>query len=186
MPFWLWGQLELDLLPSSCTNQWQHYNTLENPLRVLGLNAYNHTWTYQVSYIFPPPALVLVLSEFVTEHITGEFRLLILVAPCWMQVSWLPMVLSMLEAISYWCPAIKDLIVDVLVVWVLKDLPLLHLTLWLLRNICSIGRVLFISLSGGDRANQTSAIKVYQQCWKEWAGWLAEQGVSNSSISSLN
>ena len=25
--------------------------------------------------------------------------------------------------------------------------------------------------------------KVYQQCWKEWAGWCAQQGVPNNAIS---
>ena len=32
-------------------------------------------------------------------------------------------------------------------------------------------------------ATQTSTSKVYQQCWKEWAGWCAQQGVPNNAIS---
>ena len=28
-----------------------------------------------------------------------------------------------------------------------------------------------------------SMSKVYQQCWKEWAGWCARQGSSNNAIS---
>ena len=32
-------------------------------------------------------------------------------------------------------------------------------------------------------ATQVSMSKVYQQCWKEWAGWCAQEGVPNSAIS---
>ena len=43
---------------------------------------------YTFALIFPLPALIsLVLSMFLGEHVTGEFRLLILVAPCWMGAS---------------------------------------------------------------------------------------------------
>ena len=28
-----------------------------------------------------------------------------------------------------------------------------------------------------------STTKVYQQCWKEFAGWYAQEGVQNSAIS---
>ena len=85
--FHLWGLPEVDLLASSCSTQCQHYFTLETPLPVgaLGLNAFSHPWTFQVSYVFPPPALVpLVLSKFLAEHVNGQLRHLLLVAPCWM------------------------------------------------------------------------------------------------------
>ena len=32
-------------------------------------------------------------------------------------------------------------------------------------------------------ATQTSTSKVYQKCWKEWAGWCAQQGLLNNAIS---
>ena len=82
----LWGLPEVNLLVSSCSTQCQHYYTLESPLPLgaLGLNAFNHPWTFQVSYVFPPPALFpLVLSMFLAEHVKGQLRWLILVAPCW-------------------------------------------------------------------------------------------------------
>ena len=64
---------------------------------------------------FPPSILVLlVLSKFLAEHVIGQFRLLILVAPCGMEAPWLPTVLNMLEDILYWCPIINSLIMDVL------------------------------------------------------------------------
>ena len=72
--FCLWGLPEVDLLASSCSTQCQHYFTLETPLSLgaLGLNAFNHPWKFQVSYVFPPPALVpLVLSKFLAEHVNG-------------------------------------------------------------------------------------------------------------------
>ena len=75
----------MDLLASTYTNQSEHYNTLEHPLPlgVLGLNAFNHPWTHQVDNVFPHPALVpLVLSTFLAELATGQFRFLNLMAPC--------------------------------------------------------------------------------------------------------
>ena len=49
----------------------------------LGLNAFNHHWTYQVSYVFPPPLLFpLVLSMFLAKNVTGQFRPVTLLEPC--------------------------------------------------------------------------------------------------------
>ena len=95
------------LLESTHTNQCQCFYTLKNPLPLepLGLNVFEYPWTYQVSYMFLPPALVpLTLSNFLADHVTGQFRILILVAPCWMEAPWLPTVLSMLEDIPHQFP----------------------------------------------------------------------------------
>ena len=83
--FQLWGLPEVDLLASSHSTQCQHYFTLETPLPLgaLGLNAFIHPWKFQVSYVFPPLALVpLVLSKFLAEHVNSQLRHLFLVAPC--------------------------------------------------------------------------------------------------------
>ena len=91
--FHLWGLPEVDLLTSSYSTQCKHYYTLETPLHpgIMGLNAFSHPWNFQVSYVFPSPALVpLVLSKFLAEHVNGQLIYLILVAPCWMEVPWLP------------------------------------------------------------------------------------------------
>ena len=83
--FHFWGLPEVDLLASSHSTQCQHYYTLESPLPLgaLGLNAFNHPWTFQVSYMFPPTLVPLVLSKFLAGHVKGQLRHLILVAPCW-------------------------------------------------------------------------------------------------------
>ena len=57
-----------------------------------------------------------------------------------MEALWLPTVLNMLADIPQWCPVIRDLVVDVSVGQVLKGLPYLHLTHWLLRNVCYTDR----------------------------------------------
>ena len=137
--FCLWGLPEVDLLASSHSTQCQHYFTLETPLPLgaLGLSAFSHPWNFQVSYVFPPPALVpLVLAKFLAEHVNSQLRHLLLVAPCWMEAPCLPTVLSMLADIPQQCPIIKDLIMDVSVDQVLKGLRYLHLTLWLLSDVC--------------------------------------------------
>ena len=136
--FHLWGLPEVDLLASSRSTQC-HYFTLETPLPLgaLGLNAFSHPWTFQVSYVFPPLALVpLVLAKFLAEHVNSQLRHLLLVAPCWMEAPGLSTVLSMLADIPGQCPIVKDLVVDVSVGQVLKGLRYLHLTLWLLSNVC--------------------------------------------------
>ena len=141
--FHLWGLLEVDLLASSHSTQCQHYFTLETPLPLgaLGLNAFSHPWTFQVSCVFPPQALVpLVLSKFLAEHVYSQLRYLILVAPCWMEAPWLPTVLSMVADVTWWCPIVKDLIMDVSVGQMLKGLQYLYLTLWLLSNMCYADR----------------------------------------------
>ena len=118
-----WSLPEVGLLESSHTTQCQQYYTLENPLPkgALGLNAFNHPWLYQISYVFPPPALVsLVMCKLLAEHVIDPFRLLILVAPCWMEAPWLPTILNMLEDIPQHCPIVKYLIVDVSVGEVLR------------------------------------------------------------------
>ena len=140
--FHLWGLQWVDLL-ASCSPQCKHYYTLESPLPVgaLGLNAFNHPWMFQVSYVFPPPALVpLIRYKFQAEHVKGQLRWLILVAPCWIEAPWLPSVLNILADVPWQCPIIKDLIVDVLVGQALRGLPYLHLTFWLLSNVCYTDR----------------------------------------------
>ena len=134
---------QVDLLASSHSTQCQHYFTLETalPLGALGLNTFSHPWTFQVSYVFLPQAVVpLVLSKFLAEHVNGQLRHLILVAPCWMEASWLPTVLNKLADVPWQCPIIKDLVVDVSVGQALKGLQYLHLTLWQLSNMCYADR----------------------------------------------
>ena len=123
--FHLWGLPEVDLLASSHSTQCQHYFTLEPPLPLgtLGLNAFSHPWNFQVSYVFPPPALVpLVLSKFLAEHVNVQLRYLFMVEPCWIEAPWLPTVLNMLTDVPRQCPIIKDLIMDVSVGQALKGL----------------------------------------------------------------
>ena len=100
-----------------------------------------------------------------------------------MQAPWLPTVLNMLEDILQWCPIIKDLIMDVLVGQVLRSLQYLHLTLWLLSNVCYADGFSSSVCQVVAGATQTFTSKVYQQCWKEWAGQCAQQGLTNNAIS---
>ena len=62
------------------------------------------------------PALVaLALSKFLAEHVTGQFRFLVLVASGWKEAAWFPTILDVLKDISLECPIVKDLIIDVVV-----------------------------------------------------------------------
>ena len=65
------------------------------------LNPIYHLWKFEVRYVLPPAPLVLLgMSMFLVEHVTGQFRFLILIAPCWMEDTWLPILLNMFEEIS--------------------------------------------------------------------------------------
>ena len=72
----------------------------------LGLNAFNLPWELQVSYLYPAVFSPHVLSQ----HITGQYRFLIHIAPHWMKGPWLLTIFNILENISYWYPMMKDLI----------------------------------------------------------------------------
>ena len=79
-------------------------------------------------------------SSVLAEYVKGQLRCLLLVASCWIEVPWLPTVLNMMVDIPQWCPIIKHLIIDVSVGQALKGLPYIHLTLWLLSDVCYADR----------------------------------------------
>ena len=100
-----------------------------------GFEPYSHPWTYQLSYAFSHPALVpLFLCQILTECVTGPFRPLILVAPCWMKAPWLLTVLKMLENIPCLCSVVKDSSRIFQQAKCSKVLTSLHLTLCLLQR----------------------------------------------------
>ena len=72
---------------------------------------------------------------------------------------------------------------DVSVGHMLKGLPYLPLTLWLLRDVCCTDRILFLSLSGNGRGNLSMHVKGLLAMLEEWAGWCAQKGVPNNAIS---
>ena len=149
--------------------------------RSLGVEHFQSSWTYQVSHVFPLPAFVsLVCFQFLTEHVTDLIRLL--VALCWMWVPCLPTVLYMLKDTPHYCPIVGNPVMDVLIAQVLWGLPLLHLTLWLLRDV--LHRWGFSSSISHAVAwvTQASTKKVYQQCGKD--GWVAVlKSVPSNAIS---
>ena len=57
-----------------------------------------------------------------------------------MEAPWLSTVLNMLADVPQQCPIVKDLVMDVSVGQVLKDLQYLHLNLWQLNNVCYADR----------------------------------------------
>ena len=109
------------------------------PLGALGLNPFNHPWTYQVNYIFLPSAINYTSSvqdSGRTYH--RSIQTPNSSALCWMEVPWLPIVFNMLEDILCQCPIINNIIMHVLVDQVLKVVQSLYLTLWLLSGVhCS-------------------------------------------------
>ena len=77
------------------------------------------------------------------EHVTGQYRFPILVAPSWMEDPQLPTGLSMSDDLPYQCLIIKDLVRYGSVGWVFKILLSLHLTLCCLGTCVAQANVLF-------------------------------------------
>ena len=91
---------------------------------------------YQVSYVFLSVVLVhVVMFKFLMEQVMGHFRLLFLVVAFWMEAFRIPTILNMLEYILCQCLIIKNLIGEASVDRVKRGLSLLHLTLWLVRDM---------------------------------------------------
>ena len=171
-------------VPPQC---WQYY-ILESPppLGVLGLNVFNHPWTFQVSYVFPLPALVpLALSKFLPKHGQRSTQTFDSSGTMLDGGSLASHNLNMLADILWHCPIIKDPTVDVSVVNVLKGLPHLHFNSLASQRcvLCKQG-FSFLSLSSSGRGNQSMS-KVYHsvKCSKEWACWCAQECVPNNTIS---
>ena len=102
----------------------------------------------------------------------------------WMEAPWLPTVLSMLADVPRRCPIVKDLHRGCLgrpgaqgsAVSAFNPLA---------AQQCVLRRQGFSSsvCQAVAGATQTSTSRVYQQCWREWAGWCAQQGLPNNAIS---
>ena len=88
-----------------------------------------------------------------------------------MEAPWLPTVLNMLEDIPHSGPILNHLVIDVLVSKVLRSLPSIHLTLWLLRKKMLHIQEFFLSACQAELGlTQASKTKVIKHYWKEWAG----------------
>ena len=95
-----------------------------------------------------------------------------------MEAPWFPTVLNMLADVPWQCPIIKDVFMDVLVRHVLKDLPYLHLMLWLLRDVCYTV-VIFPSLSGSGRGKLSIYVKGLLTVLEGMGRLLCSRGCTN-------
>ena len=150
----------------------------------LVLNAFSHPWIFQVSYVFPPSALV-PLSVQVSGR-TCQWSTLIsdsggtmldggsLASHSSQHVGRCSLAVSHRKRSHHGCfgrPGAQGYAISAFN-------PLAGQQCVLCRRGFSS---LFYQVVVG--ATQTSASKVYQQCWKEWAGWCVQQGLPNSAIS---
>ena len=127
------------MLPSSHSNQWHHdYIFTSATSGSHGVECFQWTWAHHLNYVFSTSLLVsLVLTKFLVKHATGQMRVLILVVPGWMKVSWsLQLIKCRKMSHASVCSMIKDFVRSVLIGLVFEVLPLLHLMLCLHRNMC--------------------------------------------------
>ena len=139
---------------------------------VLRVECLQPSMAIQVGYMFPPPALVpLVLSMFLAEHVKGQLRQMILVVP---HVGRCSIMVPHHKRSCHGClsrPHAQGSAISAF-----NPLAAQQCVLW---------RQGFSSLvcQAVTGAIQASTSKVYQQYWKEWVGWCAQQGVPNNAIS---
>ena len=153
--FCLWGLPEVDLLASSRSAQCHYYFTLETPLPlgVLGLNAFSHPWNFQVSYVLDGGSLASHSSQHAGRHSSVVSHRKRSRCGCLGRPS------AQGSAVSAFNP--------------------------LAAQRCVLCRQGFSSsvcqvVAGATRMSMS---RVYQQCWREWAGWCARQGLPNNAIS---
>ena len=141
----------------------------------LGLNAFSHPWKFQVSYVFPPPALVpLVLSKFLAEHVNGQLRHLIsggsmldggsLASHCSQHAGRGSLAVPSCKRSHHGCfvrPGTQGSVISAFN-------PLAAQQHVLHRQ--GFSSLVFKAVVGATR---TSMSRVYQQCWKECAWWCA-------------
>ena len=174
----------LVLLNASIISLWK----LHTACGALGLNAFSHPWKFQVSYVFPPPALVpLVLSKFLAEHVNGQLRHLTsggsmldggsLASHSSQHAGRHSSVVSHHKRSHHGCfsrPGTQGSAISAFNPLVAQQCVLCRQGFS--SSVCQ-------AVAG---ATQMSTSRVYQQCWKEWAGWCARQGLPNNAISALN
>ena len=189
--FCLWGLAELDLLASSHTTQCQHYYTLETPLylRALGLNAFNHPWTFQISYVFPPPVLVpLVMSSFLAECVKGHITQTFdsdgtmwdggsLASHSSQHVGRHSLALSHYKRPC--CRCFGRPYAHGSAISAFNPLAAQRCVLQRQGFSSSVCRAVLMAM-------QASTMKVYQQCWKEWAPRCAQEGYQTMPYLPLN
>ena len=136
--FQLWVQPDVDLLASSHTNLCQHYYTMGNTstsskpwgwmlLSILGTSA-----QLQFSCCFSSISFVQVSSWTCGRSV----QIFTSTCTCWIEASWLPTLLGMLEDIPGYFTMVKSFVSDVSGNWVLRFQPSLCFILWLHQDIC--------------------------------------------------
>ena len=159
------------------STQCQHYFILETPLPlgVLGLNAFSHPWTFQVSYVFPSPSsgpsscaqVSGRTCQWSTQIFDSGGTMLdggSLASHSSQHVGGCSLVVSNCKRSHHGCfsrPGTQGSAISAFN-------PLAAQQCVLCRqgfssSVCQV-------VAG---ATQMSTLKVYQQCWKEWASWCA-------------
>ena len=121
------GQPQVDLFASRQTAQLEMYMTLDQgDNQALAVDALAQEWDFRLVYAFPPPSLVPTVLSRLAE---SQCKML-LIAPCWCDTYWLPIILSHLYAPPRRLRWRKDLVIAVQSGQPLKQLHSLRLTLW--------------------------------------------------------
>ena len=184
--FHLWGLPEVDLLVSSHSTQCKHYFTLETllPVGALGLNAFSHldfSGKLCVSSSGSGPSSSVQVSGRTCQQSIQTFDsgggILdggSLASHSSQHVGRCSSAVFHCKRSSHGCfgrPGTQGSVISAF-----NPLVAQQCVLHRQRFSSSVYRV----VAG---ANQTSTSKVYQQCWKEWAGWCVQQGLPINAIS---
>ena len=125
--FHLFGTPDIDLFASRTTAQLPKYMSLDRrDHHAYAVDALSQPWTFPLLYAFPPPTLV----PTVVNKLRGLPCKMLLIAPCWSDAPWLPMLLEMLCDLPRRIRPTPTLLTNTATGYPVSNSENLHLTVW--------------------------------------------------------
>lgn len=122
-----YGTPHIDLFASQRTAQLPRYMSLErSDKRAFAVDAFSQRWTFPLLYAFPPPTLV----PTVLNKLQDSTSRMLLIAPCWSDAPWLPVLLKRAYDIPSRLPTTLGTIRNMATGYPVKDLETLRLVAW--------------------------------------------------------
>ena len=125
--FQRYGTPQVDLFASRETAQLPQYMPLQRgDYQALAMDALSQTWDFDLVYAFPPPTLV----PTVANKLRGSKTRMLLVAPCWCDAPWMPVLTELLFDTPRRIPVSPRLLINTSTNYPVGNVEALRLTVW--------------------------------------------------------